>query len=229
MVLQTGRDAIQHDSNEVLPPRLRAAAAARQKRLVHPNDEVTSAASNDIFPRVHVAVHVHRHDCCRGSVSGATLPPGRLIRCHRKKASAPHCMSHSLTLGRFFGYVASWRSRGGDQTGAARLCDRPSRHSVGTGLNTHPEFGARMAQDLSHATGMSFNSAPNKFAALAGHEGLVFAHGALKTLAAALTKIANDIRWLASGPRSGLGELRIPENEPAARSRGKVNRIRPRR
>jgi len=96
--------------------------------------------------------------------------------------------------------------------------------AVGTGLNTHPEFGARVAQDLSQATGMSFEPAPNKFAALAGHEPLVFAHGALKTLATALTKIANDIRWLASGPRSGLGELRIPENEPGSSIMpGKVN------
>jgi fumarate hydratase class II len=96
--------------------------------------------------------------------------------------------------------------------------------AVGTGLNAHPEFGARVAQDLAQATGIAFVSAENKFAALAGHEALVFAHGALKTLAGALTKIANDVRWLASGPRSGLGEISIPENEPGSSIMpGKVN------
>ena len=96
--------------------------------------------------------------------------------------------------------------------------------AVGTGLNAHPDFGARVAQQLADATGIAFVSAQNKFAALAGHEALVFAHGALKTLAAALTKIANDVRWLASGPRSGLGEISIPENEPGSSIMpGKVN------
>src|SRR6267378_2437272 len=88
--------------------------------------------------------------------------------------------------------------------------------AVGTGLNTHPQFADRVCERISRDTGLQFVSAPNKFAALAGHEPLVFAHGALKTLAAALNKLANDVRLLASGPRSGLGELRIPENEPGS-------------
>ena len=96
--------------------------------------------------------------------------------------------------------------------------------AVGTGLNTHPEFGARVAAELARNTGLPFTSAPNKFAALAAHDGLVAAHGALKTLAVALMKIANDVRWLASGPRSGLGEIAIPENEPGSSIMpGKVN------
>jgi len=96
--------------------------------------------------------------------------------------------------------------------------------AVGTGLNTHPEFGARVAAELAKETGLPFESAPNKFQALASHEGLLFAHGALKTLAAGLMKLANDVRWLASGPRSGLGEIRIPENEPGSSIMpGKVN------
>ena len=96
--------------------------------------------------------------------------------------------------------------------------------AVGTGLNTHPEFGARVAAELLHQTGLPFRRADNKFAALAGHEALAIAHGALRTLAIALTKIANDIRWLASGPRSGLGEISIPENEPGSSIMpGKVN------
>jgi fumarate hydratase class II len=96
--------------------------------------------------------------------------------------------------------------------------------AVGTGLNTHPEFGERVAIVIAALTGKPFVSAPNKFAALAGHDALVFAHGAIKTLAASLVKIADDVRWLGSGPRSGLGELILPENEPGSSIMpGKVN------
>jgi fumarate hydratase, class II len=96
--------------------------------------------------------------------------------------------------------------------------------AVGTGLNAHPEFGDRVAKELSRLTGHPFTSAQNKFEALASHDALVFAHGGLKTLAASLMKIANDVRWLASGPRCGIGELRIPENEPGSSIMpGKVN------
>src|SRR5205085_8105267 len=93
-----------------------------------------------------------------------------------------------------------------------------------TGLNTHPEFAERAAKKIAEMTDLPFTSAPNKFEALAAHDALVFAHGALKTLACSLNKIANDVRWLASGPRAGLGELRIPENEPGSSIMpGKVN------
>jgi fumarate hydratase class II len=96
--------------------------------------------------------------------------------------------------------------------------------AVGTGLNTHPEFGERVAVAISNLTGKPFVTAPNKFAALAAHDALVFAHGAIKTLAASLIKIADDLRWLGSGPRSGLGELHLPENEPGSSIMpGKVN------
>jgi fumarate hydratase, class II len=96
--------------------------------------------------------------------------------------------------------------------------------AVGTGLNTHPEFGVRVADAIAELTGKPFVTAPNKFAALAAHDALVFAHGAIKTLAASLTKIAEDLRWLGSGPRSGLGELQLPENEPGSSIMpGKVN------
>jgi fumarate hydratase class II len=95
---------------------------------------------------------------------------------------------------------------------------------VGTGLNTHPEFGARVAAAIAEVTGLPFVTAPNKFAALAAHDALVFTHGALKTLAVSLMKIADDLRWLGSGPRSGLGELVLPENEPGSSIMpGKVN------
>jgi fumarate hydratase class II len=96
--------------------------------------------------------------------------------------------------------------------------------AVGTGLNTHPDFAERAAGKIASLTGEPFVSAPNKFEALAGHDALVFAHGALKTLACSLMKIANDVRWLASGPRAGLGEIHIPENEPGSSIMpGKVN------
>ena len=96
--------------------------------------------------------------------------------------------------------------------------------AVGTGLNTHPEYAVRSARQIAMLTGLPFKTAFNKFAALAGHEALVTLHGALKTLAACLMKIANDVRWLASGPRSGLGEITIPENEPGSSIMpGKVN------
>jgi fumarate hydratase class II len=96
--------------------------------------------------------------------------------------------------------------------------------AVGTGLNSHPEFAERMAAQVAALTGLPFRSHPNKFAALSAHDELVFAHGAVTTLAGSLMKIANDIRWLASGPRCGLGELHIPENEPGSSIMpGKVN------
>jgi fumarate hydratase class II len=96
--------------------------------------------------------------------------------------------------------------------------------AVGTGLNTHPEFGERVAAAIAEMTGLPFVTAPNKFAALAAHDALVFTHGALRTLAVSLMKIADDLRWLGSGPRSGLGELALPENEPGSSIMpGKVN------
>ena len=96
--------------------------------------------------------------------------------------------------------------------------------AVGTGLNAHPEYATRIAAELAQRLNLPFRSADNKFAALAGHEALIAAHGALKTLAAAMFKIANDVRWMASGPRSGLGEITIPENEPGSSIMpGKVN------
>jgi fumarate hydratase class II len=132
-----------------------------------------------------------------------------------------------LTLGQeFSGYVAQLEQA----QGALRAAAPPlyglaiGGTAVGTGLNTHPEFAARVCRRLARETGLPFTEAGNKFAGLAGHEPLVFAHGALKTLAAAACKIANDIRLLSSGPRSGLGELRIPENEPGSSIMpGKVN------
>jgi fumarate hydratase class II len=132
-----------------------------------------------------------------------------------------------LTLGQeFSGYVAQLQfAESVIASSLPPLCELAvGGTAVGTGLNTHPEFGDRVAAELAHSTGLPFKSAHNKFAALAGHDPMVAAHGALKTLAAASMKIANDVRWLASGPRSGLGEITIPENEPGSSIMpGKVN------
>ncbi len=202
------------------------------KRLVHPNDDINlGQSSNDMFP---TAMHV----AAVTGIAHKLLPSLRALRATLAEKSAAfagvvkigrtHLQDATpLTLGQeFSGYVA--------QLDHAEAIIRYSLGAlgelaaggtaVGTGLNTHAEFGARIAAELSRATGLAFVSAPNKFAALAGHDALVAAHGALKTLAAALMKIANDVRWLASGPRSGLGEISIPENEPGSSIMpGKVN------
>ena len=201
-------------------------------RLVHPNDEVNlGQSSNDIFPTsMHVAAAT--------GIARQLLPTLRTLRATLEKKSAAfggivkigrtHLQDATpLMLGQeFSGYVAQLQ-----HAEAAILATLAPLHqlavggtAVGTGLNTHAEFGARVAAGLARSTGLPFRSAANKFAALAANDELVAAHGALKTLAAALMKIANDVRWLASGPRSGLGEINIPENEPGSSIMpGKVN------
>ena len=201
-------------------------------RLVHPNDDVNlGQSSNDIFPTaMHLAATIGlarrllpalvqlRAAFAEKSVTFADIV--KIGRTHLQDATP-------LTLGQeFSGYVAQLQHA--EEVVTASL---PSLYplaiggtAVGTGLNTHPEFGLQVAAKLADQTGIPFTSAANKFAALAAHDGLVAAHGALKTLAVALMKIANDIRWLASGPRSGLGEISIPENEPGSSIMpGKVN------
>jgi fumarate hydratase class II len=201
-------------------------------RLVHPNDEVNlGQSSNDIFP---TAMYVAS---ARG-VSERVLPAVEALRrtLQQKadefdaivKIGRTHLQDATpLTLGQeFSGYVAQLEY---GETIIATLLPALQQlavggTAVGTGLNTHPEFGARVAAELTRRTGLQFSSADNKFAALAAHDAMLGVHGGLKTLAAALMKIANDIRWLASGPRSGLGELSIPENEPGSSIMpGKVN------
>lgn len=201
-------------------------------RLVHPNDDVNMGqSSNDIFPTaMHVAAAV--------AITGNLLPALRQLRSTLQKKSEQfsdvvkigrtHLQDATpLTLGQeFSGYVAQL-----EHAEAMIEATLPPVYelavggtAVGTGLNTHPEFGDRVAAELAARTELPFKSASNKFAALASHDPLVSAHGALKTLAAALMKLANDVRWLASGPRSGLGEITIPENEPGSSIMpGKVN------
>jgi len=235
VVWQTGSGTQSNmNVNEVLANRASELLGGERgpKRLVHPNDDVNlGQSSNDVFPTaMHIsAARAVEHDLLpKLERLEATLAAKAAAFADIVKIGRTHLQDATpLTLGQeFSGYVEQLA-----QAEAAIELALPGLRelaiggtAVGTGLNTHPEFGARVARDLSQATGMSFETAPNKFAALAGHEALVFAHGALKTLAAALNKIANDVRWLASGPRSGLGELSIPENEPGSSIMpGKVN------
>ncbi|WP_085314900.1 class II fumarate hydratase [Derxia lacustris] len=203
-----------------------------EARSVHPNDEVNRGqSSNDAFP---TALHI----AATQALTQRVLPALQTLRAaladksqafvHIVKIGRTHLQDATpITLGQeFSGYVAQL-----DFARRAIEATLPGLHelaiggtAVGTGLNAHPQFGERMAAEIARVTGLPFTSAPNKFAALAGHEPASFAHGALRTLAVALMKIANDIRWLASGPRSGLGELSIPENEPGSSIMpGKVN------
>jgi fumarate hydratase, class II len=220
--------------NEVLANRASELMGGERgpKRLVHPNDDVNlGQSSNDAFPTaMHLAAaRAVEHDLLpKLERLQATLAAKAEAFAEIVKIGRTHLQDATpLTLGQeFSGYVEQLaQAEAAIELALPGLCELAiGGTAVGTGLNTHPEFGARVARDLAQATGMSFEPAPNKFAALAGHEALVFAHGALKTLAAALNKIANDVRWLASGPRSGLGELSIPENEPGSSIMpGKVN------
>jgi fumarate hydratase class II len=203
-----------------------------EKRLLHPNDHVNMGqSSNDIFP---TAMHV----AAAGAVAQNLLPAlaqlrGTLLRKSRDfegivKIGRTHLQDATpLTLGQeFSGYVAQleFAESAIRATLPGLLALAAGGTAVGTGLNAHPEFAPRIAAEISSRTGLSFKSAPNKFMALAGHDAMVSSHGAFKTLATALMKIANDVRWMASGPRSGLGEITIPENEPGSSIMpGKVN------
>jgi fumarate hydratase class II len=203
-----------------------------EARLVHPNDDVNKGQStNDAFP---TAIHVAAVEGIRSQL----VPAVRKLRdALARKAEAfkdvvkigrTHLQDATpLTLGQeFSGYVAQL-DHGAAHLEAAlpHLCELAlGGTAVGTGLNAHPEFAARVAARLAALTGHPFVTAPNKFEAMAAKDALVHAHGALKTLAASLNKIANDVRWLASGPRCGIGEISIPENEPGSSIMpGKVN------
>jgi fumarate hydratase class II len=220
--------------NEVLANRASELLGGQRgsARKVHPNDEVNlGQSSNDVFP---TAMHLAAAQAIAGRLLPAlerlrtTLAAKSLAFAHIVKIGRTHLQDATpLTLGdEFSGYVAQL-DLAEAQIAATLQAVYPlalGGTAVGTGLNTHPEFGARVAAELARSTGLPYTSAPNKFAALAAHDGLVAAHGALKTLAVALMKIANDVRWLASGPRSGLGEIAIPENEPGSSIMpGKVN------
>ena len=203
-----------------------------ESRLVHPNDEVNrSQSSNDVFP---TAMHVAAVD----SITHRLLPALATLKATLAKKAADfdgivkigrtHLQDATpLTLGQeFSGYVAQL-AHGEAHVNAAlpHLCELAlGGTAVGTGLNAPKGYAGKVAAELARLTGLPFVTAPNKFEAMASTDALVHAHGALKTLAASMMKIANDVRWLASGPRSGIGELSIPENEPGSSIMpGKVN------
>ncbi|HCR3980867.1 TPA: class II fumarate hydratase [Kluyvera ascorbata] len=220
--------------NEVLANRASELLGGERgmSRLVHPNDDVNkSQSSNDVFPTaMHVAavIALREHLLPQLAVLQETLREKserfrdivKIGRTHLQDATP-------LTLGQeFSGWVAMLEhNRRHLEQSLPHLSELAlGGTAVGTGLNTHPEYAVRVAQELAALTHQPFVTAPNKFEALATCDALVHAHGALKGLAASLMKIANDVRWLASGPRCGIGELSIPENEPGSSIMpGKVN------
>jgi fumarate hydratase class II len=235
VVWQTGSGTQTNmNCNEVLANRASELMGGErgESRLVHPNDHVNRGqSSNDVFPTAmsvaavealinHLLPSVRRLRDTWAQKADAFKDIVKIGRTHLQDATP-------LTLGQeFSGYVAQL-DHGIKHLEAAlpHLCELAlGGTAVGTGLNAHPEYAVRVAAKLSELTGHPFVTAPNKFESLAANDALVSAHGAIKTLAASLFKIANDVRWLASGPRCGIGELSIPENEPGSSIMpGKVN------
>jgi fumarate hydratase class II len=220
--------------NEVISNRAieLAGGVMGSKKPIHPNDDVNmSQSSNDTFP---AAMHIAAAD----RVKRALIPAIQTV--HDAIAAKSKEFDSIVKIGRTHLQDAVPMTVGQEFSGWASLLERDIKRleqvlvglydlaiggtAVGTGLNAHPEFAERAAKKIAELTGLPFKSHPNKFAALSAHDEIVFAQGALETLAASLMKISNDIRWLASGPRSGLGELIIPENEPGSSIMpGKVN------
>ena len=202
------------------------------KKPVHPNDHVNRGqSSNDTFPTaMHIAAAEETVRLLLPAVRALreTLQAKSLAYAGIVKIGRTHLQDATpLTLGQeISGWVAQLDlARTAVEAALPAVLELAiGGTAVGTGLNTHPEFGDRAARRIAAITGLKFTSAANKFAALAGHEPLVVLHGAIKAVAVAMTKMANDVRWLASGPRSGLGEITIPENEPGSSIMpGKVN------
>jgi fumarate hydratase class II len=235
VVWQTGSGTQSNmNMNEVLANRASEILGGErgESRLVHPNDDVNRGqSSNDVFPTaMHVAAVASLKEQLVPAISRLEQALAQKSEAFRSivKIGRTHLQDAvPLTLGQeFSGYVS--------QLGHGLMhveASLPHLYelavggtAVGTGLNAHPEYAVRVAAKLAELTGHPFVTAPNKFEALAANDALVHAHGALKTLAVSLTKIANDIRLLASGPRCGIGEITIPENEPGSSIMpGKVN------
>jgi fumarate hydratase class II len=221
------------NANEVISNRAIELAGGEMgsKKPVHPNDDVNmSQSSNDTFPTaMHIAAaeqmrklipEVRRLRDAIGAKAEEFRDVVKIGRTHLQDATP-------LTVGQEFGGWASLLDRDVERLEAVMpgLLDLAiGGTAVGTGLNSHPEWAERAASKIAELTGLPFRPHPNKFAALSAHDEMVFASGALKTLAASLMKIANDVRWLGSGPRAGIGELVLPENEPGSSIMpGKVN------
>lgn len=234
-VWQTGSGTQSNmNMNEVLANRASEILGGERgmSRRVHPNDDVNkSQSSNDVFP---TAMHVAAVTALRAKL----LPQLKVLKQTLSEKSA--AFQDVVKIGRTHLQDATPLTLGQEISGWVAMLEHNLKHleqsiphlaelalggtAVGTGLNTHPEYAVRVAKALAELTGQPFVTAPNKFEALATTDALVHAHGALKGLAASLMKIANDVRWLASGPRCGIGELSIPENEPGSSIMpGKVN------
>ncbi len=221
------------NANEVISNRAIeiAGGVPGSKDPVHPNDDVNmSQSSNDTFP---TAMYI-------AAAEQLTWLIPEIQNVHDAIAAKAEEFKDVVKIGRTHLQDATPITVGQEMSGWASLLERDIERlkmtlpgvldlaiggtAVGTGLNSHPEFSERAAKKIAELTGLDFKSHPNKFAALSAHDEIIFASGALKTLAASLMKIANDIRWLASGPRCGLGELTLPENEPGSSIMpGKVN------
>ena len=222
------------NANEVIANRAieLAGGVLGSKKPIHPNDDVNlGQSSNDVFP---TAMHI----ALASEVIVALLPSIETLRdTLSAKATA---FNDIVKLGRTHLQDATPITLGQEISGWVAQLDicktmleralpplfelALGGTAVGTGLHTHPDYPLRVAETIANLTGLPFVSAPNKFQALASHDAVVFLHGTLKTLAASLSKIANDVRWLASGPRAGIGEIIIPENEPGSSMMpGKVN------
>jgi fumarate hydratase class II len=235
VVWQTGSGTQTNmNANEVLANRAIELLGGQlgSKKPVHPNDDVNRGqSSNDAFP---TAMHIATVE----QLDERLLPAVRRLRDTLDRKA--RTFADVIKIGRTHLQDAVPLTLGQEISGWVSQLDHSHRHietamphlyelalggtAVGTGLNTHPEFANRATEKIAELTGRPFVSAENKFEALAAHDALVAAHGALKTLAAGLMKIANDVRWLASGPRCGIGEITIPENEPGSSIMpGKVN------
>src|SRR5882762_8963269 len=221
------------NANEVISNRAIeiAGGVMGSKKPIHPNDDVNmSQSSNDTFP---TAMYI-----AAAEQLNKLIPAIQEV--HDSIDAKAKEFADVVKIGRTHLQDATPLTVGQEMSGWANLLERDIERlkmampglldlaiggtAVGTGLNSHPEFGERAAKKIAELTGLPFKSHPNKFAALSAHDEIVFASGALKTLAGSLMKIANDIRWLASGPRSGIGELVLPENEPGSSIMpGKVN------
>jgi len=221
------------NANEVISNRAieLAGGVMGSKQPIHPNDDVNmSQSSNDTFPTAMYIAAAEQLNNLIPSVQALhdAIAAKAKEFCGVVKIGRTHLQDATpLTVDQEMGGWASLVERDVERLKLALpgLLDLAiGGTAVGTGLNSHPEFGERAAKKIAELTGLPFRSHANKFAALSAHDELVFASGALKTLAASLMKIANDVRWLASGPRSGLGELILPENEPGSSIMpGKVN------